>query len=68
MIAVTVAVLALLTVSVIGLVLVCLNDTERPDREEQADAAWIAELHQLNEAMPRVRKHRARVAALRKTR
>lgn len=66
---VAVAVLALFTVSVVGLLLVCLNDSEQPDREEEAqDDAWIVELRRLNEAMPRVRKHRARVAALKKGR
>lgn len=62
--AVTAAVLGLFSVSVIGLVVVMLLD--QPDREDdeedQRDAAWIAELHRLNQAMPYVRKHRAREA------
>ncbi len=70
MTAVSVAVLTIFTASVIGLGLMLLARSEdRPDERggdedgDDGDGAWIAELRALNEAMPRVRKHRARVAA-----
>lgn len=65
--AVGLAVLALFTVSVAGLLIVTLadrNSRDDADREaERADDEWIAELRRINHAMPYVRKHRARIAA-----
>lgn len=67
MTAVGVAVLALFALSVIAVVAVVLAD--RPDEtggdedghdEAGRDAAWLAELKALNEAMPYWHKHRAR--------
>ncbi|WP_086669107.1 hypothetical protein [Lentzea kentuckyensis] len=68
--AVGITVLALFTLSVIGVGIAILCDRperdggSNPDREPDPidDDAWIAELRRLNEAMPYVRKHRARAA------
>jgi hypothetical protein len=64
-----ITVLALFALSVIGVATVVLHDqpdetggTEDGHDEHQRDAAWIAELHALNDAMPYVRRHRARQA------
>lgn len=67
MIAMNITVLTLFALSVIGIAAVVLAD--QPDEtggdedghdETERDAAWIAELRALNDAMPYVRKHRAR--------
>lgn len=66
MCAVAAAVLALFTVSVTGLALVIvMRPGERGGDEDstEGDDAWLAELRDLNAAMPYVHKHRAREAA-----
>jgi len=64
--AVGVAVLALLVLSIGGLLVATLTDRTEPDdadREAARDDEWLAELRRINAAMPYVRKHRARVTA-----
>ncbi|WP_394621252.1 hypothetical protein JNUCC0626_19805 [Lentzea sp. JNUCC 0626] len=69
MFAVITAVLAVLALCVIGVVIslaepyTATDDDPGGEHDAQADEAWIAELHALNQAMPYVRKHRARLAA-----
>lgn len=64
MTAVSVAVLTLFALSVIGVAVVVLSDrSDDTDADEgEHDDAWLQELRALNEAMPYVRKHRARQA------
>lgn len=67
MTAAAVTVLVVFALSVIGIVVVVLggspDDTggdEDGHDESERDAAWLAELQALNDAMPYVRKNRAR--------
>jgi len=64
MTAAAVAVLALFALSVVGVAIVVLadrsDDTGGEDDEHERDAAWLEELRALNDALPRMRKHRAR--------
>lgn len=63
MTAVSIAVLALFALSVVGVAVVVLadrSDDGDEDDEHARDAAWLEELRALNNAMPHVRKHRAR--------
>lgn len=58
------AAFALFAIGLSGLALVNMVRTPTDDqaRAAEEDAQWAAELHTINDAMSRLRKHRAKIA------